>query len=223
MMAASLGADTYPTNPTEKLDASDTMPPSSVVEKSEVTTSAPAEEVSEKRDDEDTAAGAEQQQEDTPKDTTSETPPTQSTLPTSTTQEQQQETPSGLSPPRPTAARAASEAGLGAATDLPIAAPTPSTTGGPCLSITLMLTTGARHPYKIDEKYLKNRKVEAKGNDGGFDPREITAYKLKELIWTDWRQEWEPRPASPSAIRLIILGRLMEDNSSLKGELRFAW
>lgn len=50
-----------------------------------------------------------------------------------------------------------------------------------------------------------------------FDPREISGYKLKELIWTDWRSEWEPRPASPSSIRLIILGRLVEDKAALKG------
>ncbi len=94
-----------------------------------------------------------------------------------------------------------------------------------------MLTTGARHPYKIDEKYLRSRKVEAKASEvkpsagesadesavPAFDPREISGYKLKELIWTDWRSEWEPRPASPSSIRLIILGRLVEDKAALKG------
>ena len=56
--------------------------------------------------------------------------------------------------------------------------------------------------------------------DGQFDPREISGYKLKELIWTDWRSEWEPRPASPSSIRLIILGRLLEDKAALKGMRR---
>ena len=89
-----------------------------------------------------------------------------------------------------------------------------------------MLTTGARHPYKIDEKYLRSRKVELRGDsakdkdkdgESNFDPREISGYKLKELIWTDWRSEWEVRPASPSAIRLIILGRLVEDMAALKG------
>lgn len=81
-----------------------------------------------------------------------------------------------------------------------------------------MLTTGVRHPYKIDEKYLKNRKVDAVNPmSGDFDPREISGYKLKELIWTDWRGEWEPRPASPSSIRLIILGRLVEDKMALRG------
>lgn len=87
----------------------------------------------------------------------------------------------------------------------------------PILHITLMLTTGARHPYTISSKYLASRKVTATNEAGVFDPREISAYKLKELIWTDWRSEWEPRPADPAAIRLIILGRMLHDNSLLKG------
>lgn len=105
---------------------------------------------------------------------------------------------------------------LGPATDAPIAAAAAS--AGPTLNISLMLITGARHPYKIDEKYLRSRKVEAKNAEGQFDPREISGYKLKELIWTDWRSEWEPRPTSPSSIRLIILGRMIEDKLALKGE-----
>jgi hypothetical protein len=120
--------------------------------------------------------------------------------------------------------RLQSEAGLGPATESPIVPPLPTTDRGPILSITLMLTTGARHPYKIDEKYLRSRKVEGLGGEAStdgestFDPREISGYKLKELIWTDWRSEWEPRPASPSSIRLIILGRLVEDKAALKGK-----
>ncbi len=109
---------------------------------------------------------------------------------------------------------------LGPATESPIAPPTPAAAvdRGPTLSITLMLTTGARHPYKIDEKYLRNRKVELP-TTAAFDPRDISGYKLKELIWTDWRSEWEPRPATPSAIRLILMGRFVEDKSALRGKI----
>ncbi|KAF2166088.1 hypothetical protein M409DRAFT_55431 [Zasmidium cellare ATCC 36951] len=102
---------------------------------------------------------------------------------------------------------------LGPATDAPI---TTAASAGPTLNISLMLTTGVRHPYKIDEKYLRNRKVEAKNAEDEFDPREISGYKLKELIWTDWRKEWEPRPMSPSSIRLIIMGKMIEDKKALK-------
>jgi hypothetical protein len=104
---------------------------------------------------------------------------------------------------------------LGPATDAPIVHTI--THSGPVLSISLMLTTGARHPYKIDEKYLRNRKVTALNADGEFDPKAISGYQLKELIWTDWRSEWDPRPVSPSSIRLIVMGRMIEDQKILRG------
>jgi hypothetical protein len=46
----------------------------------------------------------------------------------------------------------------------------------------------------------------------------MSGYKLKELIWTDWRSEWEDRPRDPSSIRLIIMGRMIDDKVNLKGE-----
>ncbi|KAI4203980.1 MAG: hypothetical protein LQ346_001692 [Caloplaca aetnensis] len=79
------------------------------------------------------------------------------------------------------------------------------------LLITLLLINGARHPFKIDEKYLKKRSVNA---DGG-NPVNLSVYTLKELIWREWRDEWEPRPSSPSSIRLIFFGKLLEDKSKL--------
>jgi hypothetical protein len=48
----------------------------------------------------------------------------------------------------------------------------------------LLLTSGARHPYKIDEKYLKKRSVKVEN----MDPYNISVYTLKELIWRDWRE-----------------------------------
>ncbi|MCJ1359555.1 MAG: hypothetical protein MMC33_009557, partial [Icmadophila ericetorum] len=80
------------------------------------------------------------------------------------------------------------------------------------LLITLLLHTGARHPYKIDEKYLKKRNVNVTDNN----PINMSVYTLKELIWRDWREEWEPRPASPTSIRLIHFGKLLDDKSHLK-------
>lgn len=98
--------------------------------------------------------------------------------------------------------------------------PAPSTDPStPALRITLMLTTGARHAYTISQKYLSSRKVTAVDASGNFDPREMSGYKLKELIWTDWRAEWEARPRDPSSIRLIIMGRMIDDKASLKGVL----
>ncbi|KAJ5379062.1 hypothetical protein N7509_012181 [Penicillium cosmopolitanum] len=82
---------------------------------------------------------------------------------------------------------------------------------GPSLHITLLLTTGSRHPFTIDGKYLKKRAITVENND----PFAISVYTLKELIWREWRSDWETRPSSPSSIRLISFGKLLDDKSPL--------
>lgn len=52
--------------------------------------------------------------------------------------------------------------------------------------ITLLLINGARHPFKLDAKYLNKRNVEVPGND----PFNLSVYKLKELILREWREGW---------------------------------
>ncbi|OJD37744.1 ubiquitin protein [Diplodia corticola] len=111
--------------------------------------------------------------------------------------------------PEPALVRSETEA-IGPASDTPAAKPDPAS--GPQVVITLLLTSGARHPYKIDEKYLRKRNVTVEN----MDPFNISVYTLKELIWRDWREEWEPRPSSPSAIRLISFGRMLDDKQPLK-------
>lgn len=89
---------------------------------------------------------------------------------------------------------------------------------GPVCNITLLLPTGARHPYKIDDKYLAKRNVEVPEvtESGKKDPFSVSVYKLKELILREWRDEWEGKPASPSSIRLIHFGKLLDDKEQLK-------
>lgn len=84
---------------------------------------------------------------------------------------------------------------------------------GPTLMITLLLITGARHPFNLDAKYLQKRSVQAQGND----PFNLSVYKLKELILREWREEWESKPSSPSAIRLIHFGKVLDDKTAVKG------
>lgn len=102
--------------------------------------------------------------------------------------------------------------------DLPPPALAAEDTGAPVCAITLLLPTGARHPYRIDEKYLSKRNVEVPDvtESGGRDPFSISIYKLKELILREWREEWDGKPASPSSIRLIHFGKLLDDKEQLK-------
>jgi hypothetical protein len=89
---------------------------------------------------------------------------------------------SAVSPARNDLNRTETEAALGPSTDGPAA--NPDNSNGPTVVIMLLLTTGARHPYKIDEKYLKKRNVTVEE----MDPYNISVYTLKELIWRDWRE-----------------------------------
>lgn len=97
-----------------------------------------------------------------------------------------------------------------------------SPSDGPVCNITLLLTTGARHPYKLDEKYLTKRNVNVPGltEAGKKDPFTISVYTLKELILREWRDEWDSKPASPSSIRLIHFGKLLDDKDQLKRKHR---
>ena len=74
---------------------------------------------------------------------------------------------------------------IGPATDNPSPLGPQTTTDGPILYITLLLAnTGARHPFKLDGKYLKKRGVEVEDQN----PINMSLYKLKELILRDWRE-----------------------------------
>lgn len=95
---------------------------------------------------------------------------------------------------------------------------------GTVCDITLLLGSGARHPYRLDEKYLVKRGVALPGvtESGKKDPFSISVYTLKELILREWREEWENKPSSPSSIRLIYFGKLLDDKLNLKGMDRYA-
>ncbi|CAK7198125.1 hypothetical protein SEUCBS139899_000783 [Sporothrix eucalyptigena] len=97
-------------------------------------------------------------------------------------------------------------------------APVTSSSGALVCNITLLLPTGNRHPFKIDDKYLNKRGVAVPDvTEAGLkDPFSISIYKLKELILREWREDWESKPASPSSIRLIHFGKLLDDKEQLR-------
>ncbi|TWU76569.1 hypothetical protein ED733_007911 [Metarhizium rileyi] len=94
----------------------------------------------------------------------------------------------------------------------------PGQSDGPVCNITLLLTSGSRHPYKIDAKYLTRRNIAVpeETESGQPDPFSISIYTLKELILREWRGDWETKPASPSSIRLIHFGKLLDDKEQLR-------
>lgn len=102
---------------------------------------------------------------------------------------------------------------IGPSSDQPILPIKDAESTGPTLLITLLLTSGARHPFKLDGKYLNKRNVHVAGND----PFNLSVYKLKELILREWREEWDTKPSSPNYIRLISFGKLLDDNAPLRG------
>jgi hypothetical protein len=60
---------------------------------------------------------------------------------------------------------------------------TPPTAQSSSVRISLLLTSGSRHPMNITKNYLKKRN--SMPEDG--DPYSLTVYQLKQLIWNDWR------------------------------------
>lgn len=73
---------------------------------------------------------------------------------------------------------------IGPSSDQPTPMPKETDLIGPTLVLTLLLPTGARHPYRMDEKYLKKRNVHVANNN----PIHMSVYTLKELIWREWRE-----------------------------------
>lgn len=75
---------------------------------------------------------------------------------------------------------------------------------GPALHITLLLTTGSRHPFTIDGKYLRKSSVNVENND----PFAMSVYTLKELIWREWRSgEFDLDGFSCQELAVVLLSK----------------
>ena len=95
--------------------------------------------------------------------------------------------------PKPSSqTREAARPAIGPAIDTSLPTSKETEVEGPVLHITLLLTTGARHPFRLDQRYLKKRSVEVEDNN----PINMSLYKLKELILRDWREGMPLLPMS---------------------------
>lgn len=88
-----------------------------------------------------------------------------------------------------------------AATTVPVTGESPPSSGmrtpsssppiGPsvvALSVTLLLISGVRHQFTMDETYLEQHSVKAQsGKESLRDPFEMSVWQLKECIWKDWK------------------------------------
>ena len=125
------------------------------------------------------AGGTEQKQSDTAPAFLNFDPQQGQSLPMAPTNNASIETTS----PHPQLTRMETNPAIGPATDRPSPIVNEALEG-PVLFITLLLaSSGARHPYKLDGKYLKKRQVEVEDDN----PINMSLYKLKELILRDWR------------------------------------
>ena len=73
---------------------------------------------------------------------------------------------------------------IGPATDGPTRIRSSSASGPQLMIVLLLHSTQTRHPYIINEKYLRKRNISVADND----PVNMSVYTLKELIWRDWRE-----------------------------------
>ncbi|CAD0088710.1 unnamed protein product, partial [Aureobasidium vineae] len=116
--------------------------------------------------------------------------------------------PTPLEMPSPAFVRRETTEPIGPSTDLPTPMPTTpgfGTPSGPVITINLLLSsTGTRHPYRIDQKYLAKRNVTAENETGEFDPFVISVYTLKELIWRDWREECRFSDSAPNVVHMSV-------------------
>lgn len=78
------------------------------------------------------------------------------------------------------------------------------------IKITLLLISGQRMIVPIDSEFMN--KNDLSGNE---NPLDISIGTLKTSLFKDWQESWGNPPAKASNIRLIHLGKILEDEQSL--------
>ncbi|KAK8847564.1 hypothetical protein IAR55_005423 [Kwoniella newhampshirensis] len=68
----------------------------------------------------------------------------------------------------------------------------------------------------IPKVHLRALVISGQSHVYSFEP-EITVGRMKELIWSTWPSEWTDtaQPSSPSLMRILHAGRILQDDSTL--------
>ncbi|KAG6901075.1 hypothetical protein C0995_001162 [Termitomyces sp. Mi166 len=71
------------------------------------------------------------------------------------------------------------------------------------------------HVPQTPQVYLTFLVISGRRRTMSFEPG-TTVGRLKELVWNSWPSDWEDeRPAAPSFLRVLYLGRMLQDDETL--------
>jgi hypothetical protein len=79
----------------------------------------------------------------------------------------------------------------------------------PAIKITLLLISGQRQVVPINADFL------AKNEQSVEDAGQVTIGTLRGSLFNDWQESWGNPPANATNIRLIHLGKILEDDQTL--------
>lgn len=78
------------------------------------------------------------------------------------------------------------------------------------IKITLLLISGQRQVVPVDADFLAKNELQ-----GLEDAGQVTIGVLRQSLFRDWQESWGNPPASATNVRLIHLGKILEDDQTL--------
>ena len=78
------------------------------------------------------------------------------------------------------------------------------------ISITLLHISGEKVTVSVDDAFMgKHSQIITSSSS-------FSVYQFKHCILADWNEKWGPAPPSPSYIRLIFLGKVLDDSNDFE-------
>jgi hypothetical protein len=80
------------------------------------------------------------------------------------------------------------------------------------IDLTLLLISGLRVSLTLDDHYITTHSLPFR------EPKLITVGGLKQCLFDSWQEDWGVTPTSVANIRLIHLGKVLEEAQTLDGK-----